>query len=78
MNKTEHLLSMMMELPPKLEDIEKELKTDAYTTEEVTLAACKFTEQCFLECRDLKKRSDVNPKRKKCTVLSYMIYANCF
>ena len=75
MNKTEYLLSMLMELPPKLEDIEKELKTDAYTTEEVTLAACKFTEQCFLECRDFEEAFGRKPQKEE--VHSAFVYDIC-
>ena len=75
MNKTEYLLSMLMELPPKLEVIEKELKTDAYTTEEVTLAACKFTERCFLECRDFEEAFGRKPQKEE--VHSAFVYDIC-
>ena len=73
--KTERILSLLMELPPKLEEVEKELKNNEYTAEEVTLVACRFAENCFCECRDFKW--DNNRKPEKAEVHSSYIYLIC-
>ena len=65
MSKTEYLLSMLMKLPPSLDVIEKELQATEYTAEEVTLAACKFADNCFLECRDFKEEFGRMPNKEE-------------
>lgn len=75
MNKTEYLLSMLMELPPKFEVIEKELQVNEYTAEEVTLATCKFADNCFLECRDFEEEFKRKPNKEE--VHSPYIYGIC-
>ncbi len=66
MDKTEYILSMLMEMPPDFEKIEQELKKQDYTTEEITLAACKFAEECQFEgeyCRE--KNTKIRRKMKR-------------
>jgi len=75
MSKTEYLLSMLMQLPPSLDDIEKELQVTEYTAEEVTLAACKFADNCFLECRDFEEEFKRKPSKEE--VHSSYIYEIC-
>ena len=74
-DKTERLLSMLMELPPKLEEVEKELQSNEYTSEEVTLVACKFAENCFCECRNFEWENERKPE--KAEVHSSYIYPIC-
>lgn len=73
--KTERLLSMLMKLPPKLEEVEKELQGNEYTSEEVTLVACRFAENCFCECRDFELDNDRKPEEEE--VHSSYIYTIC-
>lgn len=65
MNKVEKLLAMLMELPPKFELAEKELKTSEYTSEEVVLVACKFAESCFMECREFEDSFGRQPQKEE-------------
>ncbi len=75
MSKTEYLLSMLMKLPPRLDVIEKELQATEYIAEEVTLAACKFADNCFLECRDFEEEFKRKPSKEE--VHSSYIYEIC-
>ena len=75
MSKTEYLLSMLMKLPPKLDVIEKELQATEYTEEEVSLAACRFADNCFLECRDFEEEFKRKPSKEE--VHSSYIYEIC-
>ena len=52
MTNTEYLCSLLNTLPPDLMKIENELKSKSYSSKEVTLAACIFCEECFLEYTD--------------------------
>ena len=52
MPNTEYLYSLLNALPPNLEEIENELQNNNYSSEEVTSAACKFCEGCFMEYTD--------------------------
>lgn len=74
-SKIEYLLSMLMELPPKLDMIEKELQEKEYTAEEVTLSVCKVAENCFLECRDFEEEFKRKPNKED--IHSFYIYKIC-
>ncbi len=52
MTDTERLFSLLTALPPNLTEIEEELKSKNYSSQDVTLAACRFCEECFLEYTD--------------------------
>ena len=54
MTKTEYLLSLLMELPPRLDVIEKESQATNYTEKKITLAVYKFVENCCFECRNFE------------------------
>ncbi len=75
MNKTEYLLSMLMELPPKLADVENELKSNEYSIEEVTSSAYRFVENCFCECRDFEDEHKRKPDEEE--LHSSYIYEIC-
>ncbi len=75
MRKTEYLLSLLMELPPRLNVIEKELQATEYTSEEITLAACKFADKCFMECEFFEEAFNRKPQKEE--VHSSYIYEIC-
>ncbi len=75
MRKTEHLLSMLMEMPPNFANIEKELQDNKYSVEEVTLAGYRFAENCFCECGDFEYNYGRTPKGEE--VHSSYIYKIC-
>lgn len=75
MNKSGQLLSLLMELPPRFDVIENELKSNEYTPQEVTDAACRLAEECFLECRDFEETNNRKPETEE--VHSSYIYEAC-
>lgn len=75
MNNIEKLFSLLMGLPPSFVDIENELKNNDYTSEEITLVACKFAENCFCESRDFEDEHGRKPDVEE--VHSSYIYSVC-
>lgn len=76
MSKTDILLSMLLELPPQLDKIEKELQKGAYTSEEVTCAACQFVDDyCWLEYRYFEYYHARKPKTEE--IHSSYLYEIC-
>lgn len=61
--KTEVFCDLLESLPPDFEKIEKELKNNSYTSEEVTVSFGKFCDSCFCEYSDFiyyKRRKPYN------------------
>ena len=75
MNKVDKLLTMLMELPLNFEIVEKELQTNEYTSEEISLVACRFAEACFVECRDFEESFGRLPQKEE--VHGAYIYEVC-
>lgn len=62
MKTAEDILELMKKMPPDLYLIEQELIGNGYTKEEVTAAACRFVDMCFLECDDFEREHKRLPK----------------
>lgn len=58
---TEYLYSLLTALPPNLKEIENELQNNNYSSEEVTLIACNFCEECFCEYTDFIEEHNREP-----------------
>ena len=52
MKNNENILSLLLELPPDLVEIEEELKNNLYSPKDITSVACSFAEECFREYTD--------------------------
>lgn len=51
MKKFDYLYSLLVALPPDLESIENELKSNSFSSEDITRVACDFADECFCEYR---------------------------
>lgn len=61
--KAEILCDLLTELPPDFVRIEKELKTNLYSSQEITLAFARFCDNCFCDYSDFvyyKRRKPYN------------------
>ena len=75
MTNAEYLCSLLSVLPPNLEEIEKELKSKNYSSEEVTEAACEFCRECFLEYTDFIDAHNREPYKNE--IHSSYVYDIC-
>ena len=71
----EYLYSLLSALPPDFTEIEKELKTNNYSSKEVTLVACRFCKDCFDEYTDFVDENFREPL--DCEIHSSYVYDVC-